>query len=148
LNTAAGLPQQNLIGGFTMGTKAKQHTRKARVSKQTEHPITVDEQLTAIRELVSGGQLNAVRKAHFCETDRNLPIAGTGHPKPCPFCGHTDVSVLIQTCEKDGSTFVHVQCEHCGCDAPGASSTTDRKDQSTYALVLEACIRWNERGAS
>jgi hypothetical protein len=126
-------------------------TRRAgkRGAKTTEPAFTLADRDESTRALIAIGDashLATVRALHFCENDYNMPIAGAGRPAPCPFCGVTEVSVIIETRDTDGGMYVHVECGHCGCEAPGTDSANDAPDKSTYALVLKACVRWNSRG--
>jgi hypothetical protein len=83
-----------------------------------------------------------VKALHFCEIDRDLPIAGTPAPKPCPFCGKTDVAILFGDRE---SPHAHVECQHCGAEAPFACETEDGKVKGSFGLALEAARLWNDR---
>jgi hypothetical protein len=81
-----------------------------------------------------------VKAMHFCELERDLPIAGTPAPKPCPFCGVTDVSIEFTNGEYPSA---YVQCDHCGVE--GAHAGEDEGREGSYALALEAARLWNER---
>lgn len=89
----------------------------------------------------------SVKALHFCENDRDLPIAGTPAPKPCPFCGGTDCSVVFRSdADNTGSayTMTHVQCETCGAEA-GYVSDRDAGFTTSYDLALESARIWNSR---
>jgi hypothetical protein len=86
---------------------------------------------------------------HFRENDRDLPIAGTPPPKPCPFCGMTDCSIVFTEATGNGDRrSAFVQCDHCGmetghvCKGGPASGPPD---SSSYALAREAARLWNDR---
>lgn len=135
-----------------MTSRTSKNTRPAprRAGKTTERPITASERDEAVRTLLDAGQLNSVRNMHFCDSDRNMPIAGTPRPKPCPFCGKGDsISVVIEDELKDHEgkayTRVHVDCGVCGAESPAALSSVEA-DSSTYGLVLAAVRYWQCRG--
>lgn len=91
------------------------------------------------------GQPN-IKALHFCDSDRDLPIAGTPAPKPCPFCGVADCSIVFGEVQENGSQSAHVECDHCGAEAPYGVA----EGGSSYDLALSAARMWNERkgGAS
>lgn len=90
----------------------------------------------------------------------DLPIRGTPAPLPCPFCGASDqISVVIERRSDNAGVayvYVHIQCDACGCEAAGASSTDEDVTEAIeagvgsgpYCATLEAAKRWNERKGS
>lgn len=77
------------------------------------------------------------KSAHFCDLERDLPIAGTPAPKPCPFCGVTDVAIKFNS----EHPLALVQCQNCGVEGPYGRS----EDDDSYGRALEAARLWNER---
>jgi Lar family restriction alleviation protein len=75
----------------------------------------------------------------------HLPIAGLPPPKPCPFCGDPDNSIVMDIDpDEQGSRFAHVECACCGAEAPCAVSDAE-KFRDSYELAKEAARLWNER---
>jgi predicted RNA-binding Zn-ribbon protein involved in translation (DUF1610 family) len=84
-----------------------------------------------------------VKALHFCEIDRDLPIAGTPAPKPCPFCGKVDCSIVFNDDPKYPSA--HVECDNCGVEGPSSGDEDDKARHGSYWRASEAARLWNER---
>src|SRR5690242_9131140 len=96
----------------------------------------------------------------FCLGGQNeLPIAGTGTPFRCPFCGCKDVRVRLED-DSDATRkliFASVQCQTCLAIGPRSSTGSvddlieaDRvkgheQQALIYYAVLRACTNWNDR---
>lgn len=128
-------------------TSKSTRTAKGRVRNQTERSMTVAEYDGAMAALIKDGQFSAIRKGFFCERSRNIPIAGTGCPLPCPFCGKDDDIYLEFTNVTDQKPYVcaKVSCGVCGAEAPAACTTMDDIPDD-YAAALKAARYWNTRG--
>ncbi|MBX5459730.1 MAG: hypothetical protein IRZ28_01455 [Steroidobacteraceae bacterium] len=96
--------------------------------------------------LAEQGQLASVKRSYFYDYKHELPIAKTPAPKPCPFCGVTDVAIYFDVGEHSSA---HAQCENCGTEAPFACEDhQDEAKRGNYWLAMEAARIWNTRGGA
>jgi len=92
-----------------------------------------------------------VCETHFCLASpelrfREIPIAGTPAPKPCPFCGESAaIELKNQGTEADPTWWAFAHCDGCGVRGPEADGGSEGDDESLHGLCVEAARMWNAR---
>jgi hypothetical protein len=89
----------------------------------------------------------SLRRSCFCESDHDLPIAGTPPPEPCPFCGSHDIVLVLDPADEKGRPRAHVECTGCGAEGTPVNCHGD-EFRSTYDVIHEACGKWNRRASN
>jgi hypothetical protein len=87
--------------------------------------------------------------------DNGLPIAGLPEPRPCPFCGSTDINIDLK--HEDANDVAsrwcaEAWCSGCGCQA-GAAANDEHLEAGDdgpvigvqYRIVATTAFRWNRR---
>jgi hypothetical protein len=83
------------------------------------------------------------RILQFVDYRTGAPIAGLPAPLPCPFCGKTDVGILIA-----GKVLLaYAECGHCGieCGHAGLEDGVEDSEASRLEMTWRVATFWNTR---